>query len=316
MIKVAVVGASNMDILARSDEMVTPGDSNIGTVRKACGGVGKNIATALKAMDFDVSMLTAVADDEYGNLILEELKSKGIGLIQGPAENSEFSTGVYCCLMDGDGSLVCAINDMKINDTISAEVVMQHKEFFESCDYLVFEANLPVETIKALTQLDVKLVADCVSSHKAEKLADCLENLYLVKANFGEACVLADLQGVEKDSDGIDEVMQALVSKGLRRAIISLGRDGAFCYELTGQGTIGFDARVLPNLNVVSTNGCGDVLLAGFMRAMSEGFPLMDALYFGQAASGINSESLQAVSPELNYENIKKKAEEYYEQIS
>ena len=107
-----------------------------------------------------------------------------------------------------------------------------------------------------------------------------------------------------------------IVSKGLRRAIISLGREGAFCYEVSGTGTRGMDAKVFPNLNVVSTNGCGDVLLAGFLRAMSEGFPLEDSLWYGQAASGINAESMEAVSPALSFENVRKKVEEYYEQIS
>ena len=110
--------------------------------------------------------------------------------------------------------------------------------------------------------------------------------------------------------------MEALVAKGLRRAIISLGRKGAFCYELSGTGTRGVDAPVLDGLNVVSTNGCGDVLLAGFLRALAEGIPIDDALFFGQAASGINSESMEAVSPALSFENVRKKAEERYEQIS
>lgn len=314
--KVAVVGASNMDIIAKSDEPVLAADSNIGTVRMASGGVGRNIAAALKAMDFDVSILTAVADDAYGRQILRELEERGIAALQGPLDSKEYSTGVYCCIMDGDGSLVCAVNDMEINRTLGPELVMAYKDVLESCDYVVFEANLSPETIRALCSLDVRLVADCVSATKAEKLSDSLESLYLLKANFGEACVLAEKDGLEPDGEAIDEVMQALVAKGLRRAIISLGRQGAFCYEVTGMGTTGYDARVLPDLKVVSTNGCGDVLLSGFLRAMSEGFPLMDALYFGQAASGINSESIEAVSPELEFESIRKRAEEYYEQLS
>ena len=137
-----------------------------------------------------------------------------------------------------------------------------------------------------------------------------------LKANFLEACSLAGIPASEPDSEAIEAVMEALVAKGLRRAIISLGKEGAFCYEVSGTGTRGVDAKVFPNLNVVSTNGCGDVLLAGFLRAMSEGFPMEDALWYGQAASGINAESMEAVSPELNFENVRKKVEEYYEQIS
>ena len=314
--KVCVVGASNVDITARSNEPVVSADSNVGTIERTPGGVGRNIAFALNALGFDVSMLTAIADDEYGRMIADGMNKAGIKLCIEPFCGKEDRTGVYCCIIDGDGSLVCAVNDMRINEKISPELVAEHKDTMEACDYVVFDANLPQETIKAISAIDTKLVADCVSSVKASKLGEVLESLYLLKASFFEACELAGAEGLEPDEEGIQTVMEALVAKGLRRAIISLGRKGAFCYEVSGTGTRGFDAPVLENLNVVSTNGCGDVLLSGFLRAMSDGCPIEDALYYGQAASGINAESIEAVSPALNYENVKKKVEESYEQIS
>lgn len=313
---VVVIGASNLDVIARSDDRIVAGDSNIGTVRKAPGGVGRNIASALKALGFDVSILTAVANDEYGRMIVSGLEREGIAMVQSPFDASENSTGVYCCIFDSDGSLSCAVNDMKINERISADLIRQKKEILEKADYVVFEANLPVQTINEIASLDVKLVADCVSVVKTPKLSDCLESLYLLKANFYEACALAGLDGIEPSGEGIDLVMQALVAKGLRRAIISLGKEGAFCYEVTGTGTRGYDAKVMPNLHVKSVNGCGDVLLSGFLRALSENMELHEALLHGMAASGINSESLQAVSSDLDFEKVKLKVEENYEQLS
>ena len=316
MTDVWVVGASNVDIIARSKDAVIAADSNVGTVDKAPGGVGRNIASALKALGFDVTFVTAIADDEYGNLIKNDLERRGVRLCPAPLTDGSCHTGAYCCIMDGDGSLVCAVNDMGITENLNPELIATYKDSLVKADYVVFDANLPKETIEALSALDVKLVADCVSSIKAPKLSEALEHLYLLKANFLEACAIAGLEGAEPDSEGIELVRGALVSKGLRRAIISLGREGAFCYEVSGTGTRGMDAKVFPNLNVVSTNGCGDVLLAGFLRAMSEGFPLEDSLWYGQAASGINAESMEAVSPALSFENVRKKVEEYYEQIS
>ena len=313
--KVIVVGASNMDIIARSSETIIGGDSNIGKVEKAPGGVGRNIARAMKALGMDVSILTAVANDESGDVLISGLKSDGIAVIPGPEVGDNAHTGIYCCIIDKDGSLVCAVNDMSINESLDSKLINDRKEALEDADFLVFEANLPIQTIEALTGLDVNLIADCVSTTKAPRLGSVLESLYMLKANFAEACILAGVQGALPDADGLDEVMNALVSKGLKRAIISLGRDGAFCYEVTGTGTRGFEAGALPEDNVISSNGCGDVLLAGFLRGMSEGMTSQEALVFGQAASAINSGSLEAVSPELNYENVKRKADEYYEQL-
>ena len=46
VMKVWVVGASNVDIIARSAAPLVAADSNIGTVEKASGGVGRNIGPA------------------------------------------------------------------------------------------------------------------------------------------------------------------------------------------------------------------------------------------------------------------------------
>ena len=311
-----VIGASNVDIIARSNDMVIAADSNAGTVEKSSGGVGRNIAAALNALGFDVTLITAIAEDEDGRFLASGLQETGIKLCGKPFPAAENRTGVYCCIIDGDGSLVCAVNDMRINEKLNPQMIEEYKESLKRVDYVVFDANLPQQTIEELSKLDVKLVADCVSSFKAPKLSEALEHLYLLKANFLEACSVAGIEGAEPDSEGLEAVMEALVAKGLRRAIISLGKEGAFCYEVSGTGTRGVDAKVFPNLNVVSTNGCGDVLLAGFLRAMSEGLPMEDALWYGQAASGINAESMETVSPALDFENVRRKVEEYYEQIS
>ena len=311
-----VIGASNVDIIARSKDMVIAADSNAGTVDKAPGGVGRNRADALNALGFEVTFITAIADDGDGRFLADAIRQKGIKLCNEPFPAGENRTGVYCCIMDDDGAMVCAVNDMGITGRLTPDLVTGYRDEMLQADYLVLDANLPIETIKALSSLDVRIVADCVSAAKVDRFSDILERLYLLKANFLEACALAEIEGAEPDSEGLEAVMEALVAKGLRRAIISLGKEGAFCYEVSGTGTRGVDAKVFPNLNVVSTNGCGDVLLAGFLRAMSEGFPMEDALWYGQAASGINAESMEAVSPQLNFENVRKKVEEYYEQIS
>ncbi len=315
--KVFVVGASNVDIIAKSTGKAIAGDSNVGTVEKAPGGVARNIACALRALGFHVSFLSAVANDENGQLILDSLAESGIKACFKPLPAEFTRTGVYCCILDGDGSMVCAVNEMGITQTITPDLVLGCREAIESSDYLVIDANLPEETIQTLCNLDVRIVADAVSGSKVIKFSDSLENLYLLKANFLEACALAGVEeDAEPDADGIQRVMEALVGKGLRRAIISLGKFGAFCYEVSGTGTKGFDAKAIESPSFISANGCGDVLIAAFLRALSEGLPIEDALYYGQAASAINSESLEAVSPALSFGNVKKKVEEHYEQIS
>ena len=301
--RVFVVGASNMDICAKSLKPVLDADSNIGSVSTSCGGVGRNIAVALKYLGFDVSFLTAVADDAFGRTILESLADSSIEAVAAPYRGEGLSTGVYSYILDSNGTLLCGINDMGINDALTPAAIDERKDVINGADYVVFEANLPHETIVRLGQLaddGARLVADCVSATKCVKLLDVLGDLFLLKANYSEACTLAGMD----DSAPKDPlaVAQRLAGKGLERGIITLGGDGAFCFEVHAFEEGGLEwCRVEPpkGAEVVNTNGCGDVLLAGFLCALSKGCGLKDALWFGQKAASVNARSVEAVSEEL-----------------
>ncbi len=328
MKRVFVIGASNMDICAKSDMSIIAEDSNIGKVSTASGGVGRNIAVALKYLGFDVLFLTAIANDTFGRSILSSLENCGIetvlpllgsstdisslaksNLSNANLNNSNLRTGVYSYILDCNGALCCGINDMSINEELKPEIVLQHNNVLKEASYVVFETNIPQETIKVLGELasqsgedmkNMKLVADCVSISKCKKLLPILDSLYLLKANYQEACTLVNVESSgPKDPKAI---AQKLAGLGLQRGIITLGKDGAFCFECHGFENGGLEwYRVLPpfGADVINTNGCGDVLLSGFLKALSKGESLKSALESGQHAASINAKSNDAVSREL-----------------
>ncbi len=326
MKKVFVIGASNMDICAKSSMPIIEEDSNIGKVSTSCGGVGRNIAVALKYLGFDVSFLTAIANDTFGNSILTSLKDCGIDtvipLFESTKDSPNLRTGVYSYILDSNGSLSCGINDMSINEELTPEIVSKYNNILEEASYVVFETNIPQETIKALGKLatqesqekkdngntrEIKLVADCVSISKCKKLLPILKDLYLLKANYQEACTLAGLECHEMNLECHGQkdpllVAQKLAGLGLQRGIITLGKDGAFCFECHGFENGGLEwYKVSPPFgeDVINTNGCGDVLLSGFLKALSKGESLKSALESGQRAASVNAKSNDAVSREL-----------------
>lgn len=310
MKRVFVVGAANMDICAKSSDPMREADSNIGVVSTACGGVGRNIAVALKRLGFEVSFLTAIADDTFGHDIMTSLKADAVGsvapLFTREWLGKELRTGVYSFILDSNGALLCGINDMGINEELTPAFVGKYNDALRSADYVVFEANIPVETIGYLGSFareGVKLAADCVSVSKCTKLSGVLGDLYLLKANYSEACALAGMEDVSESGGAKDllAVAQRLAGKGLERGIITLGKDGAFCFEVQAFEGGGLEwYRVSPpSIRIVNSNGCGDVLLAGFLAALSKERSLRDALEFGQYAASVNAMSNEAVSKEL-----------------
>lgn len=306
-----VVGAANMDICAKSSDPMREADSNIGVVSTACGGVGRNIAVALRRFGFQVSFLTAIADDTFGHDIMTSLKADAVGPVApfftGDGLRKELRSGVYSYVLDSNGALLCGINDMGINDELTLAFVGKYNDALRSADYVVFEANIPVETIGYLGSLareGVKLAADCVSVSKCTKLSGVLGDLYLLKANYSEACALAGMEDASENGGAKDPlaVAQRLAGKGLERGIITLGKDGAFCFEVQAfeGGGLEWYKEVPPTSEIVNANGCGDVLLAGFLAALSRGLSLKGSLEFGQYAASVNAMSSEAVAKELS----------------
>lgn len=310
MKRVFAVGASNMDICAKSSATIREADSNMGAVSTACGGVGRNIAVALKRLGFEVSFLTAIADDTFGRDIMASLKADSVEpvapLFTREGLGKELRTGVYSFILDSNGALLCGINDTGINEELTPAFVGKYNDALRSADYVVFEANIPVETIGYLGSLareGVKLAADCVSVSKCDKLSGVLGDLYLLKANYSEACALAGMEDASENGGAKDPlaVAQRLAGKGLERGIITLGKDGAFCFEVQAfeGGGLEWYKEVPPTSEIVNANGCGDVLLAGFLAALSKERSLRDALEFGQYAASVNAMSSEAVAKEL-----------------
>ena len=298
--QILVIGASNMDICAKSLAPIREGDSNIGQISTASGGVGHNIAVALKRLGYDVQFLTAIADDSIGQTLAASIKADGLKLLLPLINSSEYRTGIYSYTLNSNGTLAFGVNDMSINESITSATVMCVNDILETVDCVVFETNLPESTIKALAGMKGKLVADCVSVVKARKLKGVLDKLFLLKANYAEACELAGMK-VQGEQDPY-AVAQRLAGKGLQRGLITLGKHGAFCFDVHAFENGGFEwYKVAASSDdyVVNTNGCGDAFLAGFLKSYLEDKDLKKALEFGQTVASATARSNQATSKEL-----------------
>ncbi len=302
---IVVVGGSNIDICAKSNKTLIKYDSNIGEIEFAIGGVGRNIAEDLSLFGADVSLLTAIGDDSFGSVVADNAREQGITLLAEPFEKEK--TGVYVSVNDEDGSFVVGVNDMDITSKITPQVIKDNINMLYFANYVVIEANLEKATIDEICSHDYTLIADCVSTFKCTKLASVLDRLWLLKANLGEARMLAGNENFTPQ-----ECMQVLVDKGLEQGIITLGRDGAMSFCKDKKGIKTYYVSNLPNTRPSkNTSGCGDALLAGFMIGLIRGRDLKDALIMGQAASFLNAQSFASVNREMTYTMLKETVERF-----
>lgn len=293
-----VVGGSNIDVCAKSSHSIVERDSNIGKIEFALGGVGRNIAEDLSLFGANTSLLTAIANDSFGRVVLDNAHEQDISILEEPFSVEGYKTGVYAYVSDYDGSFVIGVNDMDITSLITPEIVRKNINALDFTDYVIIEANLSRETIEEIASHNYKLIADCVSSVKCRRLEGILDKLYLLKANLLEACALTGT------SDKLNAV-KSLVEKGLKRGIITLGSDGAMCFEKKPDGIYWYEISNMPNQVIVDTSGCGDAMLSGFVIGLMREKSMADCLYAGQSAACLNAESLSSVNRNMNYTELK-----------
>jgi len=175
-----VCGAINVDLLATADHKPLPDDSTPGRLRRCAGGVGRNIAENLVRLGIDVTLISAVGDDDFGRRIVERDKQTGVDVSQIQV-SPDWPTASYTAIHGPDGELLHAVSDMRLFDQFSLPVSPDFSTRYNSTDLLVIDANLPESVIKTLAQsYHPKFIA-------AEAVSPLLS---LLKVNRAEACAL------------------------------------------------------------------------------------------------------------------------------
>ena len=190
---VAVVGGVNMDIGAVSAGALVARDSNPGHVTTSLGGVGRNIAHNLCLLGQRTAMVTVMGDDDFGRRVQENAKDIGLDLSAG-AVLPDCRTGTYLYICGPDGDMALAVNDMAIYDRMTPDFLRQRLDFINGADLVVLETNLPEESIRWLCDnCKAPILADPVSTIKAEKLRPVLGKLAALKPNRLEAELLSGM---------------------------------------------------------------------------------------------------------------------------
>ena len=290
---IAVVGGANVDIGGFPAARLVAGDSNPGKVRISSGGVGRNIAENAARMGLNVELVSALGDDANGRMLMQDCAARGIGT-GGCLIAPDANTSVYLFMVDHQGDMQCAINEMDIQACLTPDALEGRLELLNGMDAVVIDANLPTESILFLGRnLQVPVFADAVSAAKAGKLRQALPYIHCIKPNRMEAELLTGMQ--IRDFVDAAEAAKRMVEMGAEQVFLTMGDAGALCA----------DARqcvFLPNKvrSVVNTTGAGDAFTAALVWAHCEGMDLRQSGIAGMAAAEIAIASLETVSPKLS----------------
>ncbi|HYE84257.1 MAG TPA: 1-phosphofructokinase [Clostridia bacterium] len=269
--------------------------NRISSIRLDAGGKGINVSKTIKALGGS-SLATGILAGGNGEYIKNYLDHIGIDndflFIKG-----ETRTNVK--VVDKVNRTNTDINEPGFNVTVEDLSLVERKVFsgLNKDSILVLSGSVPSGVFSGIyrewTERAQKLGTKVLLDSDGELLREGIKSgPYMVKPNIGE---LERLFGRKLDSIGkVVEASQSLLDMGVEIAAISLGAEGAVF--------VGWNRAVHaegPSMEVRSTVGAGDAMVAALALALYRGYAFERAVTLSIAAGAANVATEGTQPPQL-----------------
>ena len=278
--KVLVLGVFVADTAYRGSRMPKMGETILGnSFVLGPGGKGSNQAVAAGKLGADVTIITRLADDDFGKMAMETWESANV---KGAVKYSTNSyTGAAFIFIDdktGDNAIIIAPGAAS---EISLKDIHENSEIISTTDVFLTQLEQPIVAAKEGLQVaKANGKITILNPAPAAKLPKEVFGLCdFITPNETETEALTGLPvRNEKEAETAAKFLNEL---GVKTPIITMGEQGAFLHE---HGLIpAFDVG-----EVVETTGAGDAFNGGFAVALSEGKSALEAVKFGCATASIS----------------------------
>ena len=279
---VAILGIFVADLAFRAGRLPKLGETITGSgFKMGPGGKGSNQSVAAARVGAKVTIISKLGRDAFGEIALKTWKDEGI--IARTAQSDDATGGAFIFVNHDTGENAIIVYPGAAG-TISVADVDAAADAIRGAKVFVTQLEQPVDA--AQRGLEIARAAGVVTVFNpapAEPIPDAIYPLcdYIVP-NETEAAALTGLS-VATLGDA-KRVGDALLSKGAKNALITLGERGALLHNSNSSTEIpAFSAGP-----VVETTGAGDAFVGGFAAAIARGSTPVEAARFGSAVAGIS----------------------------
>ncbi len=287
---VAVIGAANVDLAGQALQAARLGDSNPGTVTWAPGGVARNVAARLAALQPGraVRLVSAVGRDAWGRQLLAATRAAGVD-VGGCVALTGHATSMYLSLHQPDGELLAAVNAMQVIDQLGPARLRREAATLQRAPAWVLDANLGDEALAWLRRHrqtaapGLPVFADAVSVAKCERLRGWLPALHLLKVNRAEAECLSGLRAGSRPE--AERAAQWFLAQGVHQVALSRGAHGLLLARAVRGGPPQCHHEAALPVHVRSVTGAGDAMMAALVHAHGQRWPLARAAAFAVSAA-------------------------------
>jgi ribokinase len=279
--KIVVIGSTNIDITMQLDHLPKMGETvTNGEYYQAFGGKGANQAVGAARSGGDVLFVTCLGDDNFSSILLESFIKDNIQTNFVFIETG-VTTGSALIMTDAHGRNCIGVA-AGANENLSPSMIDKALPAIQDAEIILLQCEIPQQTNEYIIELGQKLNKKVILNLAPARQIDdsFLPKLYLLVVNETEAEFMS---GNKVSSQaGIEKAVDAILKKGLKNLIITLGERGSY---VACEGK-----RYLveaPKVESIDTTAAGDVYCGALAVAINEGKSFENAVKFATAAASI-----------------------------
>lgn len=278
--KILVVGSLNYDYTFLINEHPIKGETILASQMKtAFGGKGGNQAVACGRLGGHVCMIGAIGNDSIGGEMLENLKNNGVD-IKG-IRKLDGSSGMAVINVDSKFENTIVVNP-GVNSLLTKEHIIESEELFNECDVVLTQLEIPIEVVNETINMAEKWGKKVIlNPAPAQKIDDeILSKVYAITPNETELKILTEC-------DNIEEGAKRLLSKGIRKVIVTMGSRGCLYID----GTLEKSYKAF-KVNTVDPTAAGDTFNAALVVRMNDNMD--EAIEFASKSAALTTTRIGA----------------------
>ncbi|MBP5360152.1 MAG: ribokinase [Bacteroidaceae bacterium] len=282
--KIVIVGSSNTDLVVRVEHFPQAGETIMGSdFMTAQGGKGANQAVAVARLGGEAVFVARLGNDAFGEVTLAALRSEGIDT-RHVTRTEGVASGVATITVDKSGEN-CIVVAGGANMLLSPEDIAKAAEEIRSASLLLMQLETPlpalIEAARLAHENGVKVVLNPAPYPKQPLPMELLQNVDIIIPNETEAAYMTGIQIT--DDDSAIASIRKIQSMGVKEAIITVGKQGA--YTLSDNQLVRVPAVAV---QAVDTTAAGDTFCGALCVALTKGMSMTDAIALACKAASIS----------------------------
>ncbi|MEU3407946.1 ribokinase [Streptomyces sp. NPDC006670] len=275
MTAIAVLGSTNMDLVAYVPKAPNPGETVTGReFRTVPGGKGANQAVAAARLGGEVVMIGAVGADEFGVRLRAALA--GAGVETAALRTVEGASGTAHITVDDEGANSIIVIPGANGRVTGLEPGDDSR--IGAADCLLLQLELPLEAVlagaRAARAHGVRTVLTPAPVRPLPP--ELLAATDLLVPNEHEAAALTGLTDPHRAAEAL--------LREVPEVVITLGAAGSL-YAARGREPLTVPA---PRVRAVDTTAAGDTFVGALAVALGEGRPVREALRWASVAASLS----------------------------